>query len=92
MDEDFKNELYRIVAEEISGNNVDQGLWLRSLVESCNDQDLAKSHYAKLRVEELSREIQKTQNDDVESEEHQVKLKREIRKALKNNEKNLINK
>ena len=92
MNEDYKNKLYRIVAEEISSNNVDQGLWLRALVESQNDQELTKGHYAKLRVEELSRKIDKNLNDEVESKEHKIKLQREIKESLKNNERNLVNK
>ena len=92
MDEGYKNELYRKVAEEISSNIVDQGLWLRALVESNNDNEIAKTRYAKLRIEELFREIEKNINDNIKSEEDKVRFQREIKKALKDNEKHLLNK
>ena len=84
--EDVKNELYRIVAEELSNSNIDQGLWLRALVESENNHDMAKANYTKLRIEQLSRDIknlQASENENAKNEKARNEQEKENHKELK---------
>jgi hypothetical protein len=62
IDEDLLNDLYRLIATEISSGNIDDGLWLRALTETGNDEGKAKAEYAKLRISELSRDLDKAKD------------------------------
>lgn len=44
---------YRAVAEELRSGKIDDGLWLKALVESHGDEKMAHVQYTKLRVTEL---------------------------------------
>ena len=50
---------YRAVAEELRSGKIDDGLWLKALVESQGDEKMAKIQYTKLRVTELQAQARK---------------------------------
>lgn len=81
-----EDQLWEAVAEEIDSDVMRKGLWLKALSETDNDRDRAKAVYAKLRVEQLSREIefehQVAVADEAEGQLSGAELKREIRTAL----------
>jgi hypothetical protein len=57
LPEKLEEALYEVVAAEIQRGEIRQGLWLKAMVESNSDDIRAKTHYAKLRVNQLMRDL-----------------------------------
>lgn len=57
LPEKLEEALYEIVAAEIQRGEIRQGLWLKAMVESNSDDIKAKTQYAKLRVNQLIRDL-----------------------------------
>jgi len=90
-DEDLINNLYRVIASEITDGKVDDGIWLRALTENDNDDAKAKARYTKLRMAELTRDLVKAKQEleagleeDRAAKEYRLKeAKRILDKAAK---------
>jgi hypothetical protein len=78
-DEDLINNLYRVIASEIADGEVDDGIWLRALTETDNDDAKAKARYTKLRMAELTRDLVKAKQElEAGLEEDRAKEKEDI--------------
>jgi hypothetical protein len=82
VNEDLLNDLYRYIATEMSSGNIDDGLWLRALTEADNNQESAKAKYTKLRITELSRDLEKTRDILQAEEEKNATIQKEAKKIL----------
>lgn len=60
-------ELFAIVADEVQRNDIDQGIWAKSIAETSGDITKAKSRYIKLRVNYLKKEYLKALEEEQKS-------------------------
>ena len=58
-DENFDNEIYEKIADELENNVKQKGLWTRAVAEANGNENIVKSIYIKLRFKEIKDEAKR---------------------------------